>query len=283
VVSNVNIKAHAKVRIRSIPWQNDFPNPIGAIEMKSKLAALAFLAPLGLCSVAFGQGMAVSQQNALVQKYCAVCHTDAHPNGGLSLQHFDAAHVEPSLAAMMVSKLKSGAMGAAGIQRPDQATQDGLFKALNEKSDGAQEWTLTRTPDALTVSILGDAPATEELYRLKLTCRPDTRQAEMQLTWSPKNAGDFARELSVVADGGAAVVYKVEGHEKMGNASKNTDGTDVTTGPAAALLHTTPLPVRTLTVGDLFTNAKVLFPFDRLTPAMRKELTTCFTQSSASR
>src|SRR6185369_16484028 len=142
---------------------------------------------LFLTASAYAQDMPISQQNALVQKYCAVCHTDAHPNGGLSLQHFDAAHVEPSLAAMMVSKLKSGAMGAAGIQRPDQATQDGLFKALDEKSEGAREWTLTRTPDVLTVSILGDAP-TEELYRLKLTCRPDTRQAEMQLTWSPKNA-----------------------------------------------------------------------------------------------
>jgi hypothetical protein len=32
-----------------------------------------------------------ARQNALVRTYCAVCHTDATKNGGLSLDHFDAA------------------------------------------------------------------------------------------------------------------------------------------------------------------------------------------------
>jgi hypothetical protein len=36
-------------------------------------------------------GGPAAQQNALVQRYCAVCHTDAAKNGGLSLEHFDAA------------------------------------------------------------------------------------------------------------------------------------------------------------------------------------------------
>ncbi len=52
--------------------------------------------------------MPVGQQNALVKKYWGVCHTDAVRNGGLSLEHFDAAQAAPSLAAMMVSKLTSG-------------------------------------------------------------------------------------------------------------------------------------------------------------------------------
>src|SRR5262245_43377108 len=94
--------------------------------------------------------MSVAQQNAMVQKYCAVCHTDAHRNGGLSLQHFDAERVEPSLAAMMVSKLKSGAIGAAGLPRPDQATQDAFFISLNSKTTGASEWNLSRTQDPIT-------------------------------------------------------------------------------------------------------------------------------------
>src|SRR5690349_10972635 len=50
----------------------------------------------------------VAQQNAIVQQHCAVCHSDATPNGGLSLQHFDAAQASPALAAMMLSKLTSG-------------------------------------------------------------------------------------------------------------------------------------------------------------------------------
>src|SRR6185369_12281816 len=52
--------------------------------------------------------MPPSQQNALVQKYCAVCHTDAARNGGLSLEHFDAAQASPSLTAMLLSKLTGG-------------------------------------------------------------------------------------------------------------------------------------------------------------------------------
>src|SRR5271170_536036 len=107
-------------------------------------------------SVAVATGaMPASQQNAVVQKYCAVCHNDAHLNGGLSLEHFDAAHADPSVAAMIVSKLtglslekvsaaqadpavaatlagmmKTGAMGAAGIAVPDMTTQQALVIAL---------------------------------------------------------------------------------------------------------------------------------------------------------
>ena len=69
---------------------------------------------LGICtSVVVSPAMAaeripVRQQNAIVQKHCAVCHNDGTLNGGLSLQDFDAASVAPSLAAMMLSKLTSG-------------------------------------------------------------------------------------------------------------------------------------------------------------------------------
>ncbi len=51
------------------------------------------------------------QQNPLVQKYCAVCHTDAVKNGGLSLEHYDAEDANPALAAMLLIKLKGGATG----------------------------------------------------------------------------------------------------------------------------------------------------------------------------
>src|SRR5215813_15108040 len=112
--------------------------------MKLLLAAV-----ISLPAFAYGQGaaaaagepMPVARQNALVQKYCAVCHDDVHRNGGLSLQHFNASNVDPSLAAMMASKLKSGAIGAAGLPRPDQATQDAFFNALEAESSGSNEWT----------------------------------------------------------------------------------------------------------------------------------------------
>lgn len=57
-----------------------------------------------------GDGMPVARQNAIVQTYCAVCHTDASMNGGLSLEHFDSATAAPSLKAMMLSKITSGAL-----------------------------------------------------------------------------------------------------------------------------------------------------------------------------
>ena len=71
------------------------------------------------------EAMPVAQQNALVQKHCAVCHTDAAKNGGLSLQHFDAANVAPSLAAMMISRLVSG----LPLQRVRAASSDAAADA----------------------------------------------------------------------------------------------------------------------------------------------------------
>jgi hypothetical protein len=54
-----------------------------------------------------GATMPATQQNALVREHCAVCHNDAHLNGGLSLEHFDAAHPDLGIAGMLVSKLES--------------------------------------------------------------------------------------------------------------------------------------------------------------------------------
>src|ERR1700722_3766807 len=124
--------------------------------MRSVLAVVftAMLAEPAIAAAA--EHMPFAQQNSLVEKYCAVCHTDRLLNGGLSLEHFDAAQAPPSLIAMMLSKLtggvalktaaaapsdisaaalidqkaKSGAMGAAGIPRPDHATFDALIHAF---------------------------------------------------------------------------------------------------------------------------------------------------------
>jgi len=49
--------------------------------------------------------MPVAQQNKIVQQYCAVCHSDNHMHGGLSFQHFDAAHPDPSITALMIGQL----------------------------------------------------------------------------------------------------------------------------------------------------------------------------------
>src|SRR5712691_1354563 len=162
--------------------------------------------------------MPPAQQNSLVQKYCAVCHTDAARNGGLSLQHFDAAQAPPSLTAMLLSKLtggvllktareadsnasaaafvdkkmRSGAMGAAGIPIPDKATIDALIHAFAAASGGAMDWTVERSKDAaasapiLTASILREMPSATntreaEVYRLIASCNSATQEGEVQL------------------------------------------------------------------------------------------------------
>src|SRR5215813_3123410 len=118
--------------------------------MTFSIVARLWLSPVVANAQNTNISMPVEQQNALVHKYCAVCHDDAHRNGGLSLQHFDASTVEPSLAAMMVRKLDTGAIGAAGIPAPDKATERAFYSALSEKTAGADEWTVKRTEDPIT-------------------------------------------------------------------------------------------------------------------------------------
>jgi len=256
------------------------------------MSSIVLAAVMTLPAVAYGQGraaepMPVARQNALVQKYCAVCHDDVHRNGGLSLQHFDASNVDPSLAAMMVSKLKTGAIGAAGLPRPAQATEDAFSNALDAESKGADKWTLIRTEEPstrapfLTATILRTAPATPpnaliDNYRLKLTCKTRTGEGEVQLTWAPRNAGESPRPITVAVDSAVPVTYVVEGHETMGNGAKKADGTQSTTGPAATVLKGMPLPTKTLRISNLFPDETVVFSFDGLAEAARHELSACF-------
>src|SRR5689334_14749578 len=108
---------------------------------RATITALAgLIVPLPL-----GAEMPVKRQNELVQRHCAVCHTDAARNGGLTLQHFDAADADPSLAAMLLSKLRGGAMGAAGLPF-EKADADSLEMAMIAASARSQEWTIRRGP-----------------------------------------------------------------------------------------------------------------------------------------
>jgi len=256
--------------------------------------------------------MPAAQQNALVQKYCAVCHTDAANNGGLSLEHFDAAQAAPGLTAMLLSKLtggvsletvreapsnagaaalvdkkmKSGAMGAAGIPIPDKATIDALIQALAAESNGATEWTVQHTngvaakAPVIVASILREKPWAKSagearVYRLVVSCDVATQHGSMQVAWSPLPQRGT---LAVSVDGRAAVSYQVDGSEKMGNSSGV-----VTTGLAAIVLTDTKygapaglsLPAETLTITDLFPGETV-FSFANLPQAAQHEFRACF-------
>ena len=264
--------------------------------------------------------MPPAQQNALVRKYCAICHTDAAKNGGLSLEHFDAAQAPPSLTAMLLSKItggvllktvraarsnanaaafmdqkmRSGAMGAAGIPIPDKATIDALIDAFAIESAGAVGWTVERSKDTvssppmLTVSILRELPSAQnageaEVYRLIASCNSATREGEVQLAWSPAPTNGT---LTASVDGNTAVQYRLEGSEKMGNGSEV-----VLHGLAAVVLAETkrgvprtglPFPAESLTVSDLFPGVTVTFSFAKLPKEARRKLNECFPGAGSS-
>lgn len=225
---------------------------------------LLTMAPFALCAAA--ADLPVREQNAIVQKYCAVCHTDAAHNGGLSLEHFDAATASPSLFAMMLRKLNTGAMGAAGIPKPPKEVIEAFVAAVTAKSTGAVDWHVETSRDGVTASILRNATPAES-YRLILSCKPAAREGVAQVAWAPEA---HTGKLGVSVDGAAPVEYVVEGTESMGNGSGV-----VLNGPASAVVSV-PLPRRSLTVGNLLPNEVVTFPFDNLPADARRTLESCF-------
>ncbi len=265
---------------------------IGAAFVSVVLAPSAFAA----------DAMPAGEENALVRKHCAVCHNDRSKNGGLTLEHFDASEVAPSLAAMMLSKVTQGlpldavarassdpvaetalsqrvmggAIMAAGVAPPEVPRIVAFALALAAQAKGANAWHVSQSTDAATkaqittVSTLREALRTEgtaESYRLLLTCDQTSRTGHMQLAWSPlPRVGTF----SVTSDGAARGPYRVEGKEQMGNNVGSSSGL------AAYEFTNAWLPARSLAIRNLFPTESVEFTFSALPPAARTSLAACF-------
>ncbi len=258
--------------------------------------------PFG-ASVSAQTAMSVEQQNALVQKHCAVCHNDIANNGGLTLQHFNTAAVAPSLAAMMLSKLtgglpldtvtrassdptakaqvskqlEGGAIMAAGIAPPDQAITFMLATTLAAQAKNATVWHIGPATNAgapasiASASVLREVrrkPDMAESYRLVFTCDAASREGSIQLAWSPEpRLGSF----TTTVDGTAHGPYRVEGKERMGN------GVGASSGLAAYVVPIVSLPSSSLIVRDLFPGETVEFGFGDLSSTARQSLAPCFT------
>lgn len=259
------------------------------------VACLAVPAASGL------EPMSVAQQNELVHKYCAVCHTDAYPRGGLSLEHYDAAVAAPSLAAMMLSKLtngvslktvqsastdpeadgivsskmKRGAMGAAGLPIPDLPVVGAFIYAFAAQA-ATDKWHVSTRENVTTASIAAEVLSWKTIlreaatYRLIVTCDAATGDGAMQLAWSPEPRSGT---LIAVADGGAPRGIAVaEGTETMGN------GSTAIAGSAAVTLYegtSMSLPAKTLEFSNLFPYQTATFRFDTLAPETRQRLSAC--------
>lgn len=232
-----------------------------------------------VASVSAWAAMPTSEQNALVRKYCASCHSDAAKNGGLSLEHYDAAKRDPGLAAMILSKLNNGAMGAAGNGVPDKAAQQAWLDSTKEQAAGAKEWFVTREHDVVSASIVREVPRRKSdsidqpVYRMLIACNVLTGIGEMQLTWSPEP--QTGRTMTVLVDQNVPVEYRIEGNESMGN------GTTVQSGHASVVLSNGKrsrfaLPRESLVVGDLFPGETVRFRFANLDKKDHSELSRCF-------
>jgi hypothetical protein len=226
--------------------------------------------------------------------------------GGLSVEHFDASHPDPTVAAMLVSKLTSGltpkdveaathgpdpdtktmallhgAMGASGSM-PDEATQIAFGRALSVDARGAEVWhswwsdkpavpSSTLTVDIVRQTASTKFPGKVDMYRLILTCRADTHEGEVRLGWA-NGVPEEGQPMTITVDGNLSFAHKAEGGKKQGNGVN---------GPGATILYpdpdmNLPLPAQTLTIGNLFSNETVVFPFEDLSATVRRDLAGCF-------
>jgi hypothetical protein len=77
--------------------------------------------------------------NALVRRYCATCHSDARKSGGLSLAGFDVTHASQNaeVTERMIRKLQAGLMPPPGAPRPEAAVQHAFVTTLETSIDVA--------------------------------------------------------------------------------------------------------------------------------------------------
>ncbi|HTR37066.1 MAG TPA: DUF1592 domain-containing protein [Bryobacteraceae bacterium] len=96
---------------------------------------------VGLWLVAASAAFADSPYQAVLNKYCVVCHNQRLKTGGLTLDNLDLAQV-PAHADVwekVIGKLRSHTMPPAGMPRPDAATYSSLAGWLETQIDQASE------------------------------------------------------------------------------------------------------------------------------------------------
>ena len=82
---------------------------------------------------------APTPQRALLDKYCATCHSERLKTGGLILEKLDTTKVgdHAEIWEKVAEKLRGGMMPPPGMPRPDKATLDGLATWAENELDRA--------------------------------------------------------------------------------------------------------------------------------------------------
>ncbi len=98
---------------------------------------------------------------ALIDKYCAVCHNSTDFAGGVDLEFADATSIaeRPQIGEKMIKRLRAGMMPPAGKERPDYDTVQKLAQSLEESIDKSA---ITKGPHPL-------APGLHRLNRTEYT------------------------------------------------------------------------------------------------------------------
>jgi len=82
----------------------------------------------------------VSEQQAVLDRYCVVCHNQQLRTAGLALDTLDVEQIGDGAPVWekVLRKLRGRAMPPAGMPRPDEATYDSLAGYLEEELDSAR-------------------------------------------------------------------------------------------------------------------------------------------------
>ena len=216
------------------------------------LIALMHLSLLNAAESSFPiTDISITDQNALIENYCAFCHLDNAMNGGLSLEHFDALTMSPALAAILANKFTTGVpieellqpeftpqliekieagkeygapsvMNISGLPLPAEGEINGFIMAMVNRSDNADQWHVIKDGNQTIADIARAARLPEveyvqlrdQIIRLVVSCDASSRAGEILLTWSPIPMNG---NLEVIVDSESAKVFVIDVQEPMAN------------------------------------------------------------------
>lgn len=109
--------------------------------MNSRLAVVVAMAGffVAVAPQASADTTAVADRQAVLSKYCFMCHNEKLKSGGLALSTLDLANLgkNPEKWEKVVRKLRTGAMPPGKMPRPDKVTAENIVTGIEAELDRA--------------------------------------------------------------------------------------------------------------------------------------------------